>query len=54
MREEPEFSKFERNPYFKKMKQEQIWKTFINGVNSFTVDFMAKGRDQGEHQEREP
>lgn len=34
--------------------KEQVWETFVDGVNSFTDDFMAAGRDQGEHQEREP
>lgn len=34
--------------------KEQVWETFVDGVNSFTDDFMAGGRDQGEHQERDP
>lgn len=34
--------------------KEQVWETFVDGVNSFTDDFMANGRDQGEHQERDP
>jgi antitoxin VapB len=29
------------------------WETFLHGVNSFSDDFMASGRDQGADQERE-
>ena len=32
----------------------RLWETFLEGVNSFPDDFMAEGRMQGEHQEREP
>ncbi len=34
--------------------KEQIWETFLDGVNAFTDDFMADGREQGARQEREP
>jgi antitoxin VapB len=33
--------------------KDQVWETFVSGVNSFTDDFMADGREQGSHQERE-
>ncbi len=33
--------------------KEQVWEIFMDGVNSFTADYMAEDRDQGEHQERE-
>lgn len=33
--------------------KESVWETFLDGVNSFTDDFMAEGREQGESQERE-
>ena len=36
-------------PFFK----EKAWETFLAGVNSFPEDFMAEGRVQREHQERE-
>jgi len=31
----------------------KIWETFLHGLNSFSDDFMANGRDQPEMQERE-
>ena len=33
--------------------KEKRWETFLHGLNGFTEDFMADGRDQGEMQERE-
>lgn len=33
--------------------KEKLWETFLHGLNGFTDDFMAEGRDQGEMQERE-
>lgn len=33
--------------------KEKLWETFLHGLNSFSDDFMAEGRDQGEVQERE-
>ena len=29
------------------------WKVFMDGLNGFSDDFMAEGRDQGEDQERD-
>ncbi len=34
--------------------KDRVWETFMNGVHSFTDDFMADGREQDHHQEREP
>ncbi|MCL2826790.1 MAG: type II toxin-antitoxin system VapB family antitoxin [Eggerthellaceae bacterium] len=31
-----------------------VWETFLNGINSFSDDFMADGRDQGTEQVRTP
>ena len=33
--------------------QEKSWEVFLNGLNSFSDDFMADGRNQGLNQERE-
>lgn len=33
--------------------KEQVWETFMDGVNSFTADYMAEDRKQGDIQERE-
>ena len=33
--------------------KEKLWETFLHGLNGFSEDFMAEGRDQGEMQERE-
>jgi antitoxin VapB len=33
--------------------QEKAWAVFMEGINSFTADFMKDGRDQGKEQERE-
>ena len=33
--------------------KEKRWETFLHGLNGFTEDFMAEGRDQGEMQERD-
>jgi len=30
------------------------WEVFLHGLNSFSDDFMAEGRQQGSFQEREP
>jgi len=30
----------------------KIWETFLHGLNSFSNDFMASGRDQPKMQER--
>jgi len=32
---------------------EKAWEVFLEGVNGFSDDFMAAGRDQGKNQERE-
>ncbi len=34
-------------------QQEKMWELFIEGLNSFSDDFMASDREQGENQERE-
>ncbi len=31
----------------------QVWETFLNGLDSFSEDFLAEGRDQGVQQPRE-
>ena len=33
--------------------KEKLWETFLHGLNGFTEDFMAEGRDQTEMQERD-
>jgi len=33
--------------------KDAAWKTFFEGLNSFSDDFFAEGRDQGVQQERE-
>lgn len=33
--------------------KERTWETFLNGLNSFTEDFLADGRDQGVQSSRE-
>ena len=33
--------------------KEKLWETFLHGLNGFTEDFMAEGRDQPEMQERD-
>ena len=33
--------------------KEKAWTTFLEGLNGFTEDFLAEGRDQGGSQERE-
>ena len=33
--------------------REKAWEVFLEGLNEFSVDFMADGRNQGENQERE-
>ncbi|GHV29223.1 hypothetical protein FACS1894167_08160 [Synergistales bacterium] len=33
--------------------KEKSWEVFLYGLNSFSDDFMAEGRDQGAEQERE-
>ena len=33
--------------------KERAWETFIEGLNSFTDDFFADGRNQGDHAPRE-
>jgi antitoxin VapB len=32
---------------------DKAWETFLHGLNSFSDDFMSKGRDQGTEQIRE-
>ena len=32
---------------------DKAWQVFLNGLNSFTPDFMEDGRDQGNEQIRE-
>ena len=34
--------------------KDKDWEVFLDGVNSFSSDFMSEGRDQGIEQEREP
>ena len=33
--------------------KDKIWETFLHGLNSFTEDFLADGRNQPEMQERD-
>ena len=33
--------------------KESLWQTFMDGLNSFTEDIFAEGRDQGVQKERE-
>ncbi len=33
--------------------QDKMWKTFLEGLNEFSDDFMITGREQGQNQERE-
>jgi antitoxin VapB len=33
--------------------KDKVWETFLEGLNGFTADFMANGREQPEMQERE-
>lgn len=33
--------------------KDRAWETFLNGLNSFTDDFLADGRDQGDQAPRE-
>jgi antitoxin VapB len=33
--------------------KEKLWETFLHGLNTFTDDFMAEGRDQPPMQERQ-
>jgi len=35
------------------LPHDKSWEVFLHGLNSFTEDFMAEGRDQGKNQERE-
>jgi antitoxin VapB len=32
---------------------EKLWEIFVEGINEFSDDFMATGREQGQNQERE-
>ena len=32
---------------------DKAWDTFLNGIDSFSSDYMEEGRDQGREQERE-
>lgn len=32
---------------------DKIWEVFLDGLNSFSDDFMSEGRNQGEVQERD-
>ena len=32
---------------------EKAWQVFLEGLNSFSDDFMSEGRDQGKDQERD-
>ena len=36
------------------MKKEDAWDVFMDGLNSFSEDFMAEGRNQGAFETREP
>lgn len=33
--------------------KDQVWQTFLDGINGFTEDFMDEGRNQGGQQERD-
>lgn len=33
--------------------KDKLWETFLHGLNGFSDDFMAEGRDQATMQERE-
>lgn len=33
--------------------KDQVWQTFMDGINGFTDDFMNEGREQNVQQERE-
>lgn len=33
--------------------KDQVWETFLNGLNSFTDDFLENGRNQGVQAPRE-
>ena len=33
--------------------KDKVWETFLEGLNGFTDDFLANGREQPEMQERE-
>ncbi len=33
--------------------KDRVWETFLDGLNGFTEDFMANGREQPPMQERE-
>ncbi len=33
--------------------KEQVWETFLSGLNSFSDDFLSGGRNQGEQMLRE-
>ena len=33
--------------------KDQVWQTFMNGLDGFTDDIFAEGRDQGKQQSRE-
>ncbi len=35
------------------LPQNKIWESFLEGLNGFSDDFMATGREQGQNQERE-
>ena len=35
------------------LPHDKSWEVFLHGLNSFTEDFMDKGREQGKNQERE-
>ena len=36
------------------MPKDSVWEIFMDGVNSFTDDFFADGRDSGANTVREP
>lgn len=33
--------------------KDQVWQTFMNGLDGFTDDYFAEGRDQGKQPDRE-
>ena len=35
------------------LPHDKIWEAFLDGINTFSDDFMEKGRDQGSEQIRE-
>lgn len=36
------------------LPHKKSWEVFLHGLEGFSADYMAKGRDQGKNQNREP